>query len=199
MTRAIRYLLSALVVAIIVGLPVGYASYRNAHLRNFSVVKPGVLYRSGQMSVAGLERIVHDHGIRTVVTLRDALVEGERPPDWREQEFCRNQDIQYVRIRPRMWSSADGGPAPAEAGVHRFLAVMDDPANYPVLVHCMAGIHRTGACVAIYRMEFDHWDNAAALNELRTGGYRNLDDEWDVLGYLENYRPRWKAKQLSAP
>jgi protein tyrosine/serine phosphatase len=56
----------------------------------------------------------------------------------------------------------------------------------------MAGIHRTGACVAIYRMEFDHWDNAAALDELRAGGYRHLDDEEDVLGYLENYRPRWK-------
>jgi protein tyrosine/serine phosphatase len=193
MTRAIRFLLGTLVVAVIVGLPVGYASYRNTHFRNFSVVKPGVLYRSGQMSVAGLERVIHDHGIRTVITLRDADVEGEKPPDWREEAYCREQHIQYIRIRPRMWSSPVGGPVPAETGVKRFVAAMDDPANYPVLVHCMAGIHRTGACVAIYRMEFDHWDNAAALDELRAGGYRNLDDEWDVLGYLEHYRPRWKA------
>jgi tyrosine-protein phosphatase SIW14 len=192
MARAIRILLGTLVMAVIVGLPVGYASYRNSHFRNFSVVTPGVLYRSGQMSVAGLERIVHDHGIRTVITLRDADVEGDRPPDWREEKYCRDQDIKYIRIRPRMWSSPVGAPAPAEAGVKQFLAQMDDPANYPVLVHCFAGIHRTGACVAIYRMEFDHWDNAAALEELRAGGYRHLDDEWDVLGYLEQYRPRWK-------
>ena len=74
---------------------------------------------------------------------------------------------------------------------------MDDPANYPVLVHCFAGIHRTGAYMAVYRMEIDRWDNDAALDELRACGYRHLDDEWDVLGYLESYRPRWKDAELT--
>ena len=50
--------------------------------------------------------------------------------------------------------------------------------------------------MAVYRMEVDHWDNAAALDELRMCGYRHLDDELDVLGYLENYRPRWKKPDL---
>jgi hypothetical protein len=45
--------------------------------------------------------------------------------------------------------------------------------------------------VAIYRMEYDRWPTAAALEELRACGYSNLDDEWDILGYLEQYRPRW--------
>jgi len=193
MIRLVRILLGISVVAVIVGLPVGYAAYRNAHFRNFAVVKPGVLYRSGQLSLTGLERIVHDHGIRTVVTLRDAEVEGARPPDWREEAYCREQDIQYVRIRPRTWSAPPmGGPVPAEAGLKRFMTLMDDPANYPVLVHCFAGIHRTGAYMAVYRMEVDRWDNAAALDELRACGYRHLDDEWNVLEYLESYRPRWK-------
>jgi protein tyrosine/serine phosphatase len=192
MIRATRILLGIMVVAVIVGLPAGYASYRYANLRNFGVVKPGVLYRSGQLSIPGLERVIHDHGIRTVVTLRDAIVEGNRPPDWREEEFCRQQDIKYVRIRPREWSSSNGEPAPAEAGLTTFLSMMDDPANYPVLVHCFRGIHRTGAYMAVYRMEVDHWDNATALDELRACGYTHLDDEWDVLGYLESYRPRWK-------
>jgi protein tyrosine/serine phosphatase len=74
---------------------------------------------------------------------------------------------------------------------------MDDPANFPVLVHCFAGIHRTGAYVAVYRMEHDRWTNAEALDELRAFGYRNLDDEWDVLGYLEQYRPRWWRQALA--
>jgi tyrosine-protein phosphatase SIW14 len=197
MARTLRFVLGSLVVAVIVGLPLGYASYRGTHFRNFHVVKPGVLYRSGQMSLTGLERVIHDHGIRTVVTLRDADIEGERPPDWAEEEFCRKLDLRYVRIRPQRWWSPTGGAVPAEAGVKRFLAVMDDPANYPVLVHCFAGIHRTGAMVAIYRMEYDRWPTAQALDELRACGYRNLDDEWDVLGYLEQYRPRWWGKLLA--
>jgi protein tyrosine/serine phosphatase len=70
---------------------------------------------------------------------------------------------------------------------------MADPDNYPVLVHCFAGIHRTGAFCAIYRMEHDHLSNAEALRELKEGGYINLYDEWDVLGYLEEYKPTWRA------
>jgi protein tyrosine/serine phosphatase len=195
MVRAIRLLLILAVIGVIVGVPLGYASYRNANLRNFSVVKPGVLYRSGQLSLSGLQRVIHDHGIRSVVTLRDAEIEGNRPPDWREEEYCRKLDIKYLRLRPREWWSPTGGPVPAEAGLKRFLTLMKDPANHPVLVHCFAGIHRTGAYMAVYRMEIDHWENAAALDELRACGYRHLDDEWDVLGYLENYRPTWKAKE----
>ena len=91
MVRVFRFLMGSLVVAVIVGLPVGYASYRNSQFRNFSVVKPGALYRSGQMSVSGLERIVHDHGIRTVITLRDAEIEGNRPPDCARRNTARSK------------------------------------------------------------------------------------------------------------
>ena len=38
-----------------------------------------------------------------------------------------------------------------------FLAVMDNRANYPVLVHCFAGIHRTGTMCAVFRMEYHGW------------------------------------------
>jgi tyrosine-protein phosphatase SIW14 len=79
---------------------------------------------------------------------------------------------------------------------------MDNPDNYPVLVHCFGGIHRTGAYCAIYRMEYEHWSNAQAIAELRAGGYKDLDDEWDLLGYLEQYRPRGQQQPLpnsSAP
>jgi protein tyrosine/serine phosphatase len=188
--------MGSLVVAVLVGLPLGYAAYRQKHFRNFHVVHPGVLYRSGQLSRVGLERVIHDYGIRTVVSLRDSEVEGGRPPDWAEEQYCRQQDIRYVRLGPQHWWSPDGA-APADANVRTFLAVMDDPSHYPVLVHCFAGIHRTGAMVAVYRMEYDRWPTAEALDELRANGYRNLDDEWDVLGYLEQYRPRWWDKLLT--
>ena len=59
------------VLALIVG-PVVYAFYQEKQTRNFRVVRDGILYRSAQMTLPGLKRIVHDHGIRTVVSLRDA-------------------------------------------------------------------------------------------------------------------------------
>ena len=63
---------SLLIVGLIIGAPLGYATYRKHNLRNLRVVKEGVLLRSGQLSPAGLERVIHDYGIRTVVSLRDS-------------------------------------------------------------------------------------------------------------------------------
>ena len=44
-------------------------------------------------------------------------------------------------------------------------------------------------------MEYEHWSNEQAIAELRACGYRDLDDEWDLLGYLEQYRPRWRQNK----
>jgi protein tyrosine/serine phosphatase len=194
MSRSLQVSLGSLVAVLLIAAPVLFALHQQAQTRNFRVVKQGVLYRSGQMSLDGLKRVVHDHGIRTVVTLRDARVPGMDPPDLAEEEYCNKEEITYVRIPPRNWSAPDG-PAPVEAGVLRFREVMSDPTNYPVLVHCTAGIHRTGAYCAIYRMEFEHWTNAEAIAEMKACGYTNLDDEWDILGYLEQYRPTWQARE----
>jgi protein tyrosine/serine phosphatase len=192
MLRYLPHLLGTLIAAMLVGGPVGYAYYQQTQIRNFRVVRDGVLYRSGQMSLAGLKRVIHDYGIRTVITLRDTIHLGTPPPDLEEEEYCIREEINYCRISPQVWWSADGS-VPAEGGVVKFRKVMADPANYPVLVHCFAGIHRTGAFCAIYRMEYEHWSNAQAIEELKAGGYTNLEDEWDLLGYLEQYCPTWRA------
>jgi hypothetical protein len=88
---------------------------------------------------------------------------------------------------------------PVEEGVRKFRAVLNDERNYPVLVHCFAGIHRTGAYCAIYRMEYEHWDNVQALAEMKACGYTNLDEELDILGYLEQYRPSWMPRAEGPP
>jgi protein tyrosine/serine phosphatase len=76
---------------------------------------------------------------------------------------------------------------------------MDDPRNYPVLVHCFAGVHRTGAYCAIYRMEYEGWSNAEAIAEMRRCGYDDVDAEWDIYGYLEQYQPRRQRKAVPTP
>jgi tyrosine-protein phosphatase SIW14 len=191
MRRVLPYLFGTLIALLLVVGPVGYAHFRQGQCRNFRAVREGVLYRSGQMSLFALKCAVHDHGIRTVVTLRDAVYPNDPAPDLAEEEYCRAEGIHYCRISPRTWW-APIGPIPAEEGVRRFRQVMDNAANYPVLIHCFAGIHRTGAFCAVYRMEYERWNNARAIAELKANGYRDLEDEWDLLGFLEQYRPRWQ-------
>jgi protein tyrosine/serine phosphatase len=187
----LQYLFGTFIALGLFGAPWGFAHFRHSQIRNFHIVRDGVLYRSGQMSISGLKRVIHDYGIKTVVTLRDAYYPGNLPPDLAEQHFCEAEELNYVRITPRTWWASDGS-VPAEKGIRQFLEVMDDPANYPVLIHCFAGSHRTGAYCAVYRMEYERWTNAEALAEMKAFGYCNLDDELDILGYLEQYRPRWR-------
>ncbi len=47
----------------------------------------------------------------------------------------------------------------------------------PVLVHCWHGSDRTGSVVAAYRIVFQGWTPAAALDELRHGGY-GYHEKW---------------------
>ena len=194
MPRFLQTIFGTLIALLVLGGPIGYAYYRQAHLRNFRAVRSGVLYRSGQMSRTGLKSAIHDYGIKTVITLRDAYYPDDAPPDVTEEDYCNAEEISYFRISPRTWWAADGS-VPAEEGVKRFREIMDHAENQPVLIHCFAGIHRTGAFCAIYRMEYEHWSNEQAIAELRACGYRDLDDEWDLLGYLEQYRPRWRQNK----
>jgi protein tyrosine/serine phosphatase len=173
------------VVALIFG-PILFAFNEQAQMRNFRVVRPGVLYRSGQMTVQGLKRAIHDFGIRTVICLRGPASAA----DLEEEAFREAQAINFHRLAPQSWDTSFG-PAPVEENVCKFRAILNDPANNPILIHCFAGIHRSGAYCAIYRMEKEHWTNDQAIAEMATCGYSNLYDEYDVLGYLEQYRPTW--------
>lgn len=186
MWRVIRVAAGSLIVMALIVSPAVFAVRQEAQTRNFRVVRPGVLYRSGQMTKEGLLRTLNDYHIKTVINLRDGLSERDKA----EEEFCKSEEVNFVRIMPSRWGD-EGGCVPVDSGVRRFRDIMSDPGNYPVLVHCFAGIHRAGSYSAIYRMEFEHWSNEQAIAEMKSCGYTNLDEELDILGFMEQYRPTW--------
>jgi protein tyrosine phosphatase (PTP) superfamily phosphohydrolase (DUF442 family) len=184
MPRTLRFLFACGIAALVVGVPWWYKNAYDRHYRNFHIIEDGVLYRSAQLDLDGLKRIVNQYGIRTIVCLRD----GETADDRDEAAWATRAGLRHVRIPPRPWGT-DSGPAPAEQCLGVFRRVMQDRANLPVLVHCFAGIHRTGAFCAVYRMDFQGWSNRDAIAELRTMGYTTLDDDVDILSFLQLYRP----------
>jgi tyrosine-protein phosphatase SIW14 len=185
--QSVRYALAGLIAALVIGGPIGYMMYKKPHARNLRLVREGVLYRSGQLTLSGLKQTIRDYGIKTVVTLRTAREPGEPHPALDEEDYCRAEQIHYYRLQMKGWVR-ENGKAPADESVRQFLDVMKDPANYPVLVHCFAGKHRTGAYCAIYRMEFEHWTNEDAIQEMLANGYDLLDEHKDVESYLRGYR-----------
>jgi protein-tyrosine phosphatase len=74
---------------------------------------------------------------------------------------------------------------------------MDDPANYPVLIHCKAGLHRTGCLVAVYRMEYEGWSPTEAIAEMKDLGFgdaacTSANDY--IQQYVLTYQPRNRVR-----
>ncbi len=193
MATRLQVILGLTAAAVIGAAPLVYSSHRNAHARNLRVVEEGVLYRSGQLTPEGLEGVVRECGIRTVISLRAARDDGDPHPDAWEEEFCKSHELNYRRIIPRVWGRDKKGDVPARESVRQFLEVMDGDRNYPVLVHCFAGIHRTGTMVAIFRMEYHRWPAERALAEMQLCGFDPLDMQQHIEPYLRNYKPRWNG------
>lgn len=174
--------------------PVSYQIWRTRNYRNFRVVEDGVLYRSGQLSLKGLKRIVHDYGIKTVVTLRYADDPSEPGPDHEEEKWCNLRGVHHVRLRQKNFVAEVGSVRPPQdENIKIFLDTMADKTKHPVLVHCYAGKNRTGAMCAIYRMEYDGWSAEKAIDEMKAFGYGNIAEHQDLLQYLLNYERKGYA------
>lgn len=187
-----QFVLAATVSALVVAAPLVYSMHRNNQLRNFRVVEDGVLYRSGQLTPSGLEQVIHDYGIKTVVTLRTTRT-AAAPPDTWEEGVCRAKGLKHVRIVPRVWGADEKGEIPAEQAVQEFLAVMEKKENHPVLVHCFAGIHRTGTMCAIFRMEYHGWTVERSMEEMQLYGFAPEDMHQHIAVYLREYQARRKV------
>jgi len=147
---------------------------------HFDVVTPGTLYRSGQLTPDQLTDAIQAYNLQTVVSfLRPGpKVEAER-------ELVEDQGARFVNL------PMPGDGFGREYQFRQVLELLDDPANQPVLVHCARGTCRTGALVALYRMERQGWmiDDVAA--ELHRQGYHH---GW-LAGYIYGMVKPWPTDQ----
>jgi len=176
MPALVRWVLAAVIVLLIAGVPFALYRAQYAHAKRFREVTPGRFYRSGQMTAAGLRETIERYGIKTVLNLQHENPDPVMPENWlgrpavAESEVCKQLNVRYVLLTP------DVLPQPNDVTkkplvVDDYLKLLDDPASYPILIHCKAGLHRTGRLTAIYRMEYEGWSVADAMRELRANGY----------------------------
>jgi len=135
--------------------PLGVEGVPNLHR-----VSPG-LYRSAQPTAEGLKRM-ETMGVKTVVSLR--AFHSDR-------EMLSGTSMKYERISVKSWHIE-------KEDALRFLKIVTDPANQPVLVHCLHGADRTGTMCAVYRMAVEGWSKEDAIKELTDGGY-GFHEVWE--------------------
>lgn len=139
-------------------------------LPNFAQVSNG-LYRSGQPSQQGVSQLAAK-GVKTILKLNaDAPAES----DW-----AAAAGIDLVA------QLMDNKHSPSYAEVDQALAVINDPARQPVLVHCHLGHDRTGTVVAAYRVTVQKMSVADAVAEAKAMGYSAPGFD-DLTTWLDGY------------
>src|SRR5262245_29801866 len=129
------------VAAFAVLLPVGLEARRVLVGSNFHTVLDGRVYRCCQPTPEMLDRLIAEHGIRTVVNLRG---NGD-PFPWflAEARTTHKHNICQEDIR------FSAGRLPPVPEVARLVEVLERT-DYPILLHCRRGSDRTGLAAAIF-------------------------------------------------
>jgi len=197
MSNLVRGLLIAGLFAIIVVGPVVCFRAVYAHEKRLREVDPGRVYRAGQMTADGFEDAAHRFGIRTFINVQDDFPDPDielsfwRPGTIKESELCKRLGVRYVWVAPDLVPVHDS-PAKRPQAVDELLRVLDDETAYPVLIHCKAGLNRTGCLVAVYRMEYQGWTRLEAFQEMRDLGFGfstcTASNQY-VNQYVLTYRP----------
>ena len=145
---------------------------------NFARIDPA-LWRGAQPTAEGFKHL-EKLGVKTVVSFRHdhddvPLMEGTR--------------MKYLRI-------PSFAIHPTEAHLLSFLKVMEDPANWPVYIHCAQGRDRTGYNAAAYRMVVQGWSADEAIRELHVFHFNKI---WvGNPGFLKKVQPETLKEKLKA-
>lgn len=204
MNRLLRTVGIVVIVSLIAVLPVLHYRAHYAHRKRLRVVTPGLVYRSGQMTANGFKEAVERFGIRTIINLQDEYPNPDLPQSYfnrktiAERELCRKLGVKYVHIAPDLLGPSEV-PGDRPYAIDQFLSVMDNHQNFPVLIHCRAGLHRTGCLVAVYRMTYEGWSTESAFAELKGHGFGDRHctsaNEY-VRQYVLHYDPKWQRSVL---
>lgn len=121
---------------------------------NFQTIAPG-LYRSSYPSIAHFN-CLEDLGLKTIVTLVPF------PLSLEYANFITSSGIIHHQIG--ILANKDAEVYSPTETVHRVLEIMLDPSNYPMLIHCNKGKHRTGCMTACFR-KVCGWTDEAVIEE----------------------------------
>ena len=157
---------------------------------NFETITEGKVYKSGVIPPDELKDYINKYQIKSVVDLRmpgtdDIVLNPEKLGELlaEKQAVAKIEGVNYF--------SNPSEQVPSEKNISVFKKIMDNKANYPVLIHCYHGTGRAELYSAIYRIEYENFTNEEARNGVRTLiKWSSFDDGKPKGEYLKTYKSR---------
>ncbi len=144
----------------------------------FTTITPDRVYQSAAVPAESLSEIVRDKRIKAVIDLRTS--ESKDFPPEQERRLLEKLGVCYYHLPSKQ--------IPEDKTVDAFLEIAANPENYPMLIHCHHGEGRAVLFAAIYRIEFEGWDNETARKASRLFHFRGTFGPDGKKGrFLRNY------------
>ena len=148
---------------------------KHFHIKNFQVIKPGVLYTSGQPRGMDYTRLLYKYHIATFVNLRSAS--EHREANWYNEEaaWMRINGVKYIEM-PLGKDVLDDAIPDTEAS-RKFLEIMSDNGNLPVLVHDSSGKNRVSYLASIWMLKSGGFTLEQTIEKIRGIKKRPLSEQ----------------------
>jgi protein tyrosine/serine phosphatase len=185
----------ALVVLGIVLIGVGKYVYDMNINHNFETITEGKVYKSGVIPPDEIADYVKKYHIKSIVDLRfPGTADLENNPEIPAELTAEQEAV--AKIKGVNYFNNGSDQVPNQKNLDVFFKIMDDKANYPVLIHCFHGTGRAEMYSALYRIEYENFTNEEARKNIRTLiKFSSFDDGKPKGEYLKKYQTR---KQLEA-
>lgn len=157
---------------------------------NFETITEGKVYKSGVIPPDELESYVKKYKIKSIVDLRFPGTGDDvnNPEDVAELEA---EKIAIAKINGVNYFNDGSDQVPTNENLNLFYKIMDNPANYPVLIHCYHGVGRAELYSAVYRIEYENWDKDKARTSTRfLSKWSSFDIGKPKGDFLHNYISR---------
>lgn len=180
--RGVGRLLVVLLATLAVGGAYAWRCYLSTY--HLATVQPGVLYRDGNQSPCQFETAIRKVKPKTVISLVDdnELADENKPQFQAEAQFLARKGVRLERVPVKL------GGWPTKPDIDRFLMIVSDAGNQPVLVHCAQGVRRTGMMVAAYQLTRMGYDKQRAKDEVLAFGHSDRTSN-DVKKFIDGYDP----------
>ena len=157
---------------------------------NFETITEGKVYKSGVIPPNKIDSYVKKYHIKSIIDLRfpgtgDDVNNPEIPAELTAEK------IAIEKIKGVNYFNNGSDQVPVQKNLDIFFKIMDNPANYPVLIHCYHGVGRAEMYSAIYRIEYENMNKEEARTSTRfLTKWSSFDLGKPKGDFLHNYKSR---------
>ena len=138
--------------------------------KRWGTVEEGTFYRSGQLSSTLVKRTLERHGIEVIVDLTHELPDDK----YQQAELAAARELGIEHNRFPLRGDGTGDIGNFAKAVAKIVEAREQ--DKTVLLHCAAGVQRTGAVLAAYRVLVEGKSPEFAMKELRRNKWHPRDN-----------------------